>query len=256
MSDIALEARVAALEALLSQIRITPHTFSVGPLTIAWGIPGQPDSITYYTETAPETAASYATVNSPLPPVGTTIILQADIPGVFVFDASAIVEAGDDAASMATKLAAFFNEGAGNQTDVDALKAVEVIAETNGADIAITNPTSGGLVSLLDLSGGVWFSIHNGNATAWDAQTQFNSGIFPKDANGKGIAPPIGSNIGQMSFCAYRTDGSIAKFVTLGFTVVNPDTGEAAIDVYTKDTKQYIGRLSASGMTVNGKEIA
>lgn len=206
------------------------------PLTVAWGIPGQPDSITYYTETAPETAASYATVNSPLPPPGTTVVLQANIPGVFPFDMSHTIKAGDTPTTVATALAAFFNAGAYNPDDVAALKAAGVLAETNGPDIAFVNPPTG-LIELVDLSGA--FTIHPGSAGAWDAQTQINFGVFPKNK----AAPPAGSNIGQVSFCAYKTDGTIAKYVTLGFNVVDPVTGKAGITIYTEDTKAIIGTV-------------
>jgi hypothetical protein len=206
------------------------------------------------------TAAPIATVVS-VPPVGTKIILQAEIPNLFVFDVTYAVRAGDKASDVAAAVTAMFNNGMGFDSDKTALAQAGVIAgNTPGTpEISVTNPLTGGVVTLSDQSGLAQpvFAIRPGNA-AWDAGPQLGEGKLPIDLKtGKGIPPPPGSCLGQFEFAGWDAAGEAElQYFTLG-VFSRDQEGDAELRVFTKNTATLLLRLNADGLFLgNGKQIA
>jgi hypothetical protein len=234
-------------------------TWGFGNFQIYWGGPESPDSVQLYSTTV-LLAAPQAEIASTLPRPGSNIILQLNIPQVFVFDAVYQVKRGDTPASVAAALTAIINNGAGNPDDVAAMQAANVVAANTvgSAIIAVTQPPWGGM-TLGDASGltpSPFKVISTQSSSAWDAGPISAIGKLPVDAQGKGIAPPVGSNIGQVVIAAYNTDGVALQFMTIGFNVIDPATGECELAVYTADTTKKILSLTSGGLNVNGKQLA
>ena len=230
-----------------------------GPLTLTNYTPasGNPDSLTLYSTFA-LTGAPQAVVQL-LPPVGSLVWLEVNIPGVFIFNATYVVRPGDTIYSVAQALANFIETGAGNPDDVNAMKVAGVSAGcTPGTTtVWVTNKADGTAVTLADRTpSGPCMQINPGSL-GWDAGPVFAMGKMPVDAHGVGVAPPPGSNIGQLFFSAFAAGGKgPLQYLTIGINVIDPNTGEAELAVYTANTGKQIMRLSSNGLIVNGKQVA
>ena len=231
---------------------MTAQVWSFGPFQITY-YPDKdaPDSVQMYSTNA-LVAAPQAKLRDPLPPIGSRIILQLNIPDLFPFDASHIVQAGDTPSSVAMSLSDFINSGADNPDNAAAFKKVGIVATSTpgSAIVAITQPLVGRPMWLSDesfLSPSPFSQLSTKANPAWDAGPILALGKYPKDSEGKPVPPPVGSNIGQIVIGSWRSDGIPVQYMTIGFNVLDPNTGDCELAVYTQDTSKKIWSLSSRG---------
>lgn len=219
-----------------------------------------------------QAAAPIATVNSPLPPVGTIICLQLNIAGDNAaleggIDIRYTIGPSDTPETVAAGMANWLLTGDDAALAAAAGISAEVTAGT--ASIAFTN-TAPNLVVLSDqtfaVTGGAVasaFTIEAGSA-AWDAGPVFGlrkwPGAVPGGDSTGGGAPPVGSNIGQIFAAALLASGVDAQYLTIGFNVIDPTTGSAEFAIYTKNTGAAppleLFRVNETGCWALGTKIA
>jgi hypothetical protein len=249
-----------ALLLCLNTAHADPQVWNLGPFYITlYDDNASPDSIQLHSTSA-LTAAPTLTVADPLPPVGTVITLQVEIPRLFVLDVSHTIKDGDTPASVATDLVALVNSGANNPDNERAIKAAGIVAgNTPGQPwLAVTNPRGGEVIALVDLSEKPAFTkrYSRGNP-AWDAGPILALDKMPVDpVTGLGIAPPPGSNLGHIVFRAWASDGiGDLQYITIAANSIDSDKGIAELAIYTENTKQKVLSLSPYGLFINDKFI-